>query len=774
MYRVFDFSRALPLLAGLLLAACGGGGGGGGGTTPTPPTPDPWVVAAQQAKLSSSYRPDLQQLTLSWSDAFTAETGFRIDRLSGSDWVAVQQLPASAGTGTSVSWTVPVTADTTVRVVALNGSAITELRTNSQATQLAVAVPATAPAIALNAPQPLLGNVDLTVTGAPAGASVRWYTDFTALGGTLTVAPFTQTWASSGASAGAHLVQALVQLSADQQIELRRSVTVGNTSPVPGLQASMSSAATVDTLTVDVRISQTDVGVASTQLFVDEKSVGLLTLPNICFQGNACPPISFPAWGYRYTLPLADYSNGTHALRAVVTDNNGAKLQLSASVEMNAGPKITLARPADNEILSAGKLQVTGSVTDDTGEANVTIKLDDVELRRLGSGSFDFSYDLTGVASGGHALTISARDKQGVVGEVRRVVRVQLSAAPVELVTSLQDDVSIAAAEGGAVLLASPAGARVLRGSADAGLTTVLLSRSDRNGDSAGWRMSGGRAIVARAGDDTALANNVYLWNQDGSRRNLVQESGISETYQHPAWLDGDWAAWGPGLSTVQRLVLMNVATQQLFSVPRPADAVRLNPDELALIAKGGSALLSFSAQNGGTTAQDATYSIYLYDSATQTTQRLSPAGARDSGPQTDGQRLAWNRTAPGETSAPYAVYAVSLSKPTELKLISSSAQGYTLKDGLISWQEKTQTTNQLKADDGTSTTLITNKLTATLVATGGGGVAWAADGKLNLWMPAGGSRQVLDFVPNTVVLSKGWLYFTSGNSKPALQRMAF
>lgn len=83
-------------LAGLL-AACGGG------RSAQDPASDPLAAAALQAKLSASFQPAAQQVTLSWTDTFTNESGFRIERLSGADWVAVVSVPAASGSGSILS-----------------------------------------------------------------------------------------------------------------------------------------------------------------------------------------------------------------------------------------------------------------------------------------------------------------------------------------------------------------------------------------------------------------------------------------------------------------------------------------------------------------------------------------------------------------------------------------------------------------------------------------------------------------------------------------------
>jgi hypothetical protein len=773
----------LILTVAALMSACGGGGGSSSAadTTPAPVTPvaDPVGDAAKTAKLSATYRPDAQQVTLTWTDPYANETGYRIDKLAGGAWIALDTLPATAGSGTVVTSVVPITADMTLRVVALVGSNSAVLSTAALTDQVSIATQASQPAIVLSATEPLQGSVALSMTGVPATAGVRYFIDFAALGDSNTQSPFQQPWNTVLVNDGSHLIQALVQLTPDNLIELRRQVTVSNVvappPPPTGLQPSIALAATNFGTQVKIGAGSA-VGIASVKLFIDGQLFGTLIALNGCTSLMYCVP-SY----YRFDLVSANFSNGVHQLLAVAQDNNGLTGQAGTTWSVNNPPQITVSRPANGEIVTSGLLRVSGLVTDDTQVADVRILLGAVEIRKLPSGSFDFSYDISGVANGSYTLTVNATDLQGLVSTtaVPFTVRTGYPTSP-ELVTGLAAGATLYGLEGDAALLSwnySSAGQqppqelqnRVIRGSLASGLSTLYLDRSTLTYQSGQLQLSGTRVISGGVGDDSGGSYNIYLWGADGLRRNLSQEAAETDTSQLGPTLTGDWAAWNSVQS--KHLTLFNVVTRQKLTVAPPTAGYGLG--SAALTPKGTGVVMCTWTQDSGTTADNSTYGVYLYDSTTQSLQRVSPTGVRDIYPQCDGSRLAWRRVPAGSVGPPFDLLVTPMSNLTASPRVINNVAQFFLKDGLLAWQEQTVNANVLRVDTGTATVTLTNLLGAQLMAVGGGAVAYQVGGQLMLWTPASGSRFVLDRAPDTVFITRGWIYFLAGAGS-ALERVAF
>lgn len=766
------------LLAAVFLISCGGGGD----SPPlvAMPPADPVILAAQQARLSATYRPDSQQVRLSWTDPFEDEAGFRIERLTGSDWTAVDTLPASQGRGTVMSWALPASTDATYRVLALLSTTTATLRTVTLESQVQVQAQTALPSWVMANSEPFQGTVSFSINGTPPGATVRYFADFAALGATLQTPPFAQSWDTNNptnrVSNGSHLLQALVQLTPDTALELRRQVTVSNAS-APVQKVTLSTVGARTTVAIE---ATSPVGVASVELFVDGVSAGLLTAPNVCASGSCSTsgPRLPPQWTYNFTLLHSSYTNGTHTLRVESVDNNGVRSLATTTVEMNAAPQIDWASPVDGHIAANGSLSLSGTVSDDTPEAVVSVMLGALEIRRLNGGAFGFSYDLAGVPSGVYDVSIKAQDRQGLSTTIHRDLWVQAGPAlPSEFVGTLGGGSLVRGADSNTVLVKWSTGGsttpnapdkrtRLVSGSAATGVTTVALDPMEFKNDTNFWRYTQGRTFSFGVGTDTGGSYNVYMWEADGRRRNLSKETGVTDAFQERPTPDGDWVVWYGGPSS-SRLVLYNPTSGLLHSIRPPAGAGSLGNNEYALASRSPTRAEVYYWVNEGTG-----YGVYHFDSASGLTQRLSPSGSRDTYIKTDGTRVAWQRLKPGSIDSPFDLVVASASQPTQLRVLSTSMTRWFLDDGLLVWQEVGPTSSVIKVDDGTTSFQLSNRLSATVLDVSGGTIAYAEDGKLWVWSAAKGSRLVMDNLPGNVRLGGQTLYFTTGQTC-ALYRVA-
>ena len=177
---------ASSLLLCLVLAACGGGSPQTSSTTSSgTTTSNPDQTAAASTGLTAVLDTSVDQLTLSWTDTFTDETGYEIDQLdSSNNWVPQGTLPSFASSGSSVQWQRTLAAQGTYvyRVLALLSSGSTPIQTASHATQVTVNDFSTTPTIQIDHPQPLIGIVNLSIAGASSATSVQWFVDLNAIG----------------------------------------------------------------------------------------------------------------------------------------------------------------------------------------------------------------------------------------------------------------------------------------------------------------------------------------------------------------------------------------------------------------------------------------------------------------------------------------------------------------------------------------------------------------------------------------------------------------
>ncbi len=779
---------AYLLVVVLSLSACGGGGSGGvdGGST-SPPVIDPPVDvladAARFAKLTATYRFDIQQVTLQWMDTFATESGFRVERQSDTGWVLVDLVPASNGTGAQRRWVLSRNSGVTFRVLAIVGERLLPLSTISDSAQLTVPARDTPPSLTTSTGEPLQGQVTLGLANPGPSITARFSADYAVLGPTLDAAPFVQAWDSASVSNGNHLLQVAVQWSADVVVDVRRLVSVSNPVAPAGIDARIDAANSGGQTLVQISAGS-DVGIASVQIFVDGQAAGTMSRPSQCVGQPTCSPPAPPAlWIYNFTLSDASYANGVHMLTALVTDNNGVTARPGLAVMTNALPNVTLLQPVDGLVVSNGRLRVTGSVTDDTGEVDVAITFASLPVMRTGAGSFDIDFDTSGLINGNYGLTIAARDRQGAIGNVSRQIWVQAGSPAPQLVAPLGVSNRMFAVDGDSALVgysfgpddgSLPPGAeireRVLTG-AGATLRTVFLQQEVENTYGV-ISLSAGRVLSGGKGDDSGDAYNIYLWGVNGVRRNLSKEAGVALAFQEYPVIAGDWVAWYARTVGIGRegYAVYNLSTHQVLTLPVPAGMDRVGNIGTSIMTKGADAKFFYWAGTG-TSVVDSAYGIYAFDTATRSTQRISPPGVRDLYPQTDGQRVAWRRVRQGSVTSPFDLWVAPASDTTAAQMVASDASAFELKDGLLAWVEGTGTSNAIRASDASATYLVSNKLDARLMASGGGAVAFSQGGKLWVWAPLVGTRLVLDSMPVEVKLTQGWLYLTTGNGR-ALHRI--
>jgi hypothetical protein len=145
------------------------------------------------------------------------------------------------------------------------------------------------------------------------------------------------------------------------------------------------------------------------------------------------------------TLPYAlnwdttTAANGSHSLRATVTDSSGATassppvtVTVSNSVQPDTTPPaVSVTSPANNQTVS-GTTPVSASATDNVAVASVQFFLDGEPLGNAVTASpYAISWDTTTASAGPHVLTAQATDTSGNVGTSTGVtVNVANPAAP--------------------------------------------------------------------------------------------------------------------------------------------------------------------------------------------------------------------------------------------------------------------------------------------------------------------------------------------------------
>jgi hypothetical protein len=130
---------------------------------------------------------------------------------------------------------------------------------------------------------------------------------------------------------------------------------------------------------------------------------------------------------WSWTWLTTAVANGTHTVAARATDTSGNVSTTSVTVTVGndtAAPTVTVSSPNAGATVS-GAVVLSGSATDDTAVASVTVSVDGGSWHPAsGTTSWTYTWDSTTVADGSHTLTIQATDSSGKTTSAAEAVTV--------------------------------------------------------------------------------------------------------------------------------------------------------------------------------------------------------------------------------------------------------------------------------------------------------------------------------------------------------------
>ncbi|MFM7532153.1 MAG: hypothetical protein ACKO5J_06650, partial [Rubrivivax sp.] len=181
----------------------------------------------------------------------------------------------------------------------------------------------------------------------------------------------------------------------------------------------------------------------------------------------------------------------------------------------------------------------------------------------------------------------------------------------------------------------------------------------------------------------------------------------------------------------------------------------------------GGVLHFWFWGQTGGE-GTSPTFDVYRWRSDTGASTRVTSGGARHIYTQTDGVRAAWQQSPVGGNAGDtFSLVSQPLAGGATTTW-SSSATSFLLRDGVLAWVETgTGGARAIKAATTTNVFTLSSLSSSSLLAVGGGQVAFQQQGKVYTFDAAPGlTRLRVDAQPTgTVFISGGALVFPVGAS---------
>ena len=751
--------------AALLLGGCGGGGAAvdppvvAGAPTPTPtptptpePVPDPANLLAATAGLHATLQVQTGQLTLRWTDRFSDESGFRIERWTGSTWAAIDTLAALPASAQAASWTGPAGASARWRVLALLPTSTALLHTVGRALEIEVPADAAPPTIDPGAAEPLQGALTLKTLGAANAQAVTYYIDLRRHAESLSRPDFLVPWSTLALENGSHQLLAQVVRSADLTLETRRVVTVAN--PLVQIRTDLVlTAATRSTL----RVSATTAAsvVATVQLLVDGVDRGTLVASNACISGW-CP-------GWFFDLDHSVLGAGAHEFTVIVVDQQGRRFERVQTLRLDGLPVIRIDSPFDGQVVR-GTLALRGLVSSAQPLARVVVQLGDVVLKSDANPVLDLDIDVAGLPSKFYELSIGAEHLDGRGSPASRKVLVENNTLDFRHLGALGSEGWIYAAEGEQVLVGDGRHHFLLRVGAP-GVRTMLTGSSNFSN----WRMDGGR-VLGQAGFG-ALPQTV-LWLADGRRVDL---SALLHPGQAACRVFGWRGAWvgcgGDGAPVV--VANLDTGERHVLTVPARASGGAMSP-ALGVTAVGGAKLV-YGLHVGGTVFEDWESAIHVFDTASRTTTRLSALGQQAGEPQTDGRRVAW-LAKPQATLRHDRVQWVDFSAPSNVTTISAPAGRnlsgpLALSGAALVWSEFSYSSDSrvsqqwvLQIDSAGVRQSLTLGAIGPAYSASDGALAWNRSTAVEVWRSDGGLRVLLHTIPLGWLVTRDWLFLVVGS----------
>jgi hypothetical protein len=259
----------------------------------------------------------------------------------------------------------------------------------------------TAPTVTMTAPANGAASKGTITVSADAAdevgvVGVQFLLDGAPLGAEDTTAPYSVSWATTGATNGAHTLSARARDAATNQATATSvAVTVDNTAPTVSITAPANSATIGGLVTVTADAADTG-GVGGVQFLLDGAPLGA--------EDTTAP--------YTVDWATAAAANGGHVLSARARDiagNTTTSSDVSVTVD-NAAPTVAVTAPANDATVS-GAVTLSADATDAVGVVGVQFLLDGAPVGAEDtSAPYAIDWATTAVTDGAHTISARARD----------------------------------------------------------------------------------------------------------------------------------------------------------------------------------------------------------------------------------------------------------------------------------------------------------------------------------------------------------------------------
>jgi hypothetical protein len=726
----------------------------------------------REAQLTSSMDQSARRATVTWRDVFPAGTAYRIETgPPGATLTDRGTVAVAAGNSATLSWSTDVAAPLVIRVFAVRAPPIGDVSLMSSIYEVFVFVapisPTAPPGIVFDKPEPLTGQVRMSIAGGVTYSWVDWFVDTTSLGTVMHPAgPGNPTGFNfDGVTSGDHLVTARVQTASNSYSDIKRTVRVANVYLYP--DARMFDG--VYHILADARSAS---GIASVEARVNGVSLGVLTAPN-------CPTCESPTRAYRWRLDPATYPSGTYAVVVTAIDKAGVRKSVEFTAEVRYPPTLTLQEPAEFQIVN-GKLRLRATArTDRAGGVRTEVKLEQLTVLDTTSENIDADIDLSGIAPRKYLMSVTTRDSAFVPITLERAIIITGDPKRVYVpALTLDPGATPIGSDGSSLIWQGTDGTYRLQ--AFGGPATSLAeSGKAALSNTRAWTTQGGWVYALGKGLDCTVFYCVYEWSPSGARRNLSNDNphqsvgGVRCVDNDPV-VRGNFVLMQGGVCSGGRLTLYDRRSGAFTPIDPPSGTRSIGDADFYETA-AGPVVFFVSASYEAATGALASIDVYRHFAGTST--RLGSPGSRNQDPLTNGTIVGWRRTPLNiinNWDGSFELW-VADSSGASVRTVGPRLSSWGISERVFFWSEIlavnmwAQVSSQvLKAEYNGSTYTISRALSARYLAATLDQVFYRSDVELfSRWSARDGqSTLMMETVPTDLWAANGMAVFTFGGGR--------
>ena len=381
-------------------------------------------VLTHKANLRVIYKSNNQKSYLTWNEnSYKDSIGYRVEkRMSGlsravdDSWTEISTLNAGGGTyAIQDATSVP----TEYRVVALDDNIL--LSGENNAHELLVN-PSHSASIYFtqndtNISMPLNRTVVANTTLDPntVASRVIYYIDTIKIGQSDTAPNFPLSFNSGHYTNGNHRLDYEVKIEDANYVSFKSMIITQNTNLALSLRLGRQTG--IIPVIAQATSKETVNGV---KFYLNDTLVADIKDKNYCGSRYGCGSQDAND-SYMWEWNSTNYTPMEYTLRADTSDTGGESLSKEIVHQLNNPPALNVVLPIADSIVG-DTLAISGTVSDDQGNCDISIKIGNITIYSSTGTSFYTSYDMTGLSEKSYTIEIKATDKNNKATIIRKNV----------------------------------------------------------------------------------------------------------------------------------------------------------------------------------------------------------------------------------------------------------------------------------------------------------------------------------------------------------------